>query len=83
MKEQIILDKEDIQKIIAKEFSVSPDNVLVSIVENCYGYGAGEHYENEVEVTIIRKSVELPSCVLDEEASNALMDIILKEGDEK
>lgn len=28
-------------------------------------------------------TVELPSCVLDEEASNALMDIILKEGEEK
>lgn len=57
MKEQIILNKVDLQKIIAKEFSVSPEDVLISIVETCYGYGPGEHYESEPEVTVIKKPV--------------------------
>lgn len=55
MREQIILNKKDIQKIIAKEFSVSPEDVLISIVETCSGYGPSEHYESEPEVIVVRK----------------------------
>lgn len=39
MRTKIELGKDDIKKIIAEHFSVSEDNVIVSVSEEWVGYG--------------------------------------------
>lgn len=51
--EQIIkLDREDIRRLIAKEFDVKVDQVSVSIEKTYKGYGIYEHLDYDVCVTI-------------------------------
>ena len=55
------LNKEDIQRIIAKQFEVLPENVYIEIYKDWVGYGMGEHQESKVRVRI-EKKVDSVSC---------------------
>lgn len=44
MTTKIILDTKDIRRVLAEYFKVSEDQVEVSTVEECTGYGMGETY---------------------------------------
>ena len=43
MKQTIELDAKDIKRLIAKEFDVKEEQVIVSISKVYSGYGIGEH----------------------------------------
>lgn len=44
MTTKIILDAKDIRKVLAEYFKVSEDQVELSTVETCTGYGMSETY---------------------------------------
>ena len=52
MKQTIELDTKDIQKLIAKEFDVKEEQVIVSISKVYSGYGIGEHKDYEIYATV-------------------------------
>lgn len=52
MKQIIKLDKEDIAALVAKEFNVTEDKVVVYLEKVYRGYGMGEHKEYEVCVKV-------------------------------
>ena len=52
MKQTIELDAEDIKRIIAKEFDVKEEQVIVSISKVYSGYGIGEHEDYEIYATV-------------------------------
>jgi hypothetical protein len=55
------LNKEDIQRIIAKNFEVLPENVYIEIYEDWVGYGMDEHKESKVGVHV-EKEVDSVMC---------------------
>ena len=52
MKQTIELDAKDIKQIIAKEFDVKEEQVIVSISKVYSGYGIGEHEDYEIYSTV-------------------------------
>lgn len=52
MKQTIELDAKDIQKLIAKEFNVKEEQVIVSISKVYSWYGIGEHKDYEIYATV-------------------------------
>ena len=52
MKQTIELDAKDIQHLIAKEFDVKEEQVIVSISKLYSGYGIGEHKDYEIYATV-------------------------------
>ena len=52
MKQTIELDAKDIKRIIAKEFDVKEEQVIVSISKVYSGYGIGEHEDYEIYATV-------------------------------
>ena len=46
------LDKEDIRRLVAKEYGVLQNQVDVICFENTVGYGEGEHEEPDVEIVV-------------------------------
>ena len=52
MKHTIELDTKDIKQIIAKEFDVKEEQVIVSISKVYSGYGIGEHKDYEIYATV-------------------------------
>lgn len=48
MKQIIELNAEDIQQLIAKEFDVKEEQVIVAIKKVYSGYGIGEHNDYEI-----------------------------------
>ena len=52
MKHTIELNAEDIQQLIAKEFDVKEEQVIVSISKVYSGYGIGEHEDYEIYATV-------------------------------
>lgn len=52
MKQTIELDAKDIQKLIAKEFDVKEEQVIVLISKVYSGYGIGEHKDYEIYATV-------------------------------
>ena len=52
MKQTIQLNAKDIQQLIAKEFGVKEEQVLVSISKVYSGYGIGEHKDYEIYATV-------------------------------
>lgn len=52
MKHTIELDAKDIKRIIAKEFDVKEEQVIVSIKKVYSGYGIGEHEDYEIYATV-------------------------------
>ena len=52
MKQIVELDRDDIKRLIAKEFDVKEEQVSVIIKPVYRGYGIYEHKENEVFVTV-------------------------------
>ena len=52
MKQTIELDAKDIKQIIAKEFDVKEEQVIVSISKVYSGYGIGEHEDYEIYATV-------------------------------
>ena len=52
MKQVIELNKEDIARLVAKEFNVEEKQVSVCTKPVYYGYGIYEHKEYEVCVTV-------------------------------
>ena len=52
MKHTIELNAEDIQQLIAKEFDVKEEHVIVSISKVYSGYGIGEHEDYEIYATV-------------------------------
>lgn len=49
---KIILDKEDIKKILADYFKVDYSDVYIKLFMTCVGYGPDEHEKPDVEITI-------------------------------
>ena len=49
---KIILDKEDIKKILADYFKVKPSDVDINLFMTWVGYGLDEHEEPDVKITI-------------------------------
>jgi hypothetical protein len=52
MKQTIELDAKDIQNLIAKEFDVKEEQVIVSISKVYSGYGIGKHKDYEIYATV-------------------------------
>ena len=52
MKHTIELNAKDIKRLIAKEFDVKEEQVIVSISKVYSGYGIGEHDDYEIYVTV-------------------------------
>lgn len=52
MKHTIELNAEDIQQLIAKEFDVKEEQVIVAISKVYSGYGIGEHEDYEIYATV-------------------------------
>ena len=52
MKHTTELNVEDIQQLIAKEFDVKEEQVIVSISKVYSGYGIGEHKDYEIYATV-------------------------------
>ena len=52
MKQTIELDAKDIKQLIAKEFNVEEEQVIVAIREVYNGYGLGEHKDYEIYATV-------------------------------
>lgn len=52
MKQTIELDAKDINRLIAKEFDVKEEQVIVSISKVYSGYGIGEHEDYEIYATV-------------------------------
>ena len=52
MKHTIELNAKDIKRLIAKEFDVKEEQVIVSISKVYSGYGIGEHEDYEIYVTV-------------------------------
>lgn len=52
MKQTIQLNVEDIKRLIAKEFDVKEEQVIVSINKVYSGYGIGEHRDYEIYATV-------------------------------
>lgn len=52
MKQIIQLNVEDIKRLIAKEFDVKEEQVIVSINKVYSGYGIGEHRDYEIYATV-------------------------------
>ena len=52
MKQTIELDEKDIKRLIAKEFDVKEEQVIVSISKVYSGYGIGEHEDYEIYATV-------------------------------
>ena len=52
MKHTIELNVEDIQQLIAKEFDVKEEQVIVASKKVYSGYGIGEHNDYEIYATV-------------------------------
>ena len=52
MKHTIELDAKDIQQLIAKEFDVKEEQVVVAIKKVYSGYGIGEHKDYQIYATV-------------------------------
>ena len=52
MKKQIILDDDDIRRIIAESFSVEKESVELQPLIRLEGYGPSEHYVERVKATV-------------------------------
>ena len=52
MKQTIELDAKDIKRIIAKEFDVKEEQVVVAIKKVYSGYGIGEHKDYQIYATV-------------------------------
>lgn len=52
MKQTIELNAKDIQQLIAKEFDVKEEQVVVAIGKVYNGYGLGEHEDYEIYATV-------------------------------
>ena len=52
MKQTIELNVKDIKQLIAKEFDVKIEQVIVSISKVYSGYGIGEHKDYEIYATV-------------------------------
>lgn len=52
MKQTIELNAKDIQQLIAREFDVKEEQVIVSISKVYSGYGIGEHKDYEIYATV-------------------------------
>jgi hypothetical protein len=52
MKQTIELDAKDIKHLIAKEFDVKEEHVIVTIKKVYSGYGIGEHKDYEIYATV-------------------------------
>ena len=52
MKHTIELDVKDIQQLIAKEFDVKEEQVVVAIKKVYRGYGIGEHEDYQIYATV-------------------------------
>lgn len=52
MKQTIELNVKDIKRLIAKEFDVKEEQVIVSISKVYSGYGIGEHKDYEIYATV-------------------------------
>ena len=52
MKKQIILDDDDIRRIIAESFSVEKESVELQPQIRLEGYGLSEHYSERVKATV-------------------------------
>ena len=52
MKHTIELNAKDIQQMIAKEFDVKEEQVIVSISKVYSGYGIGEHKDYKIYATV-------------------------------
>ena len=51
MKQTIELDAKDIKQLIAKEFNVEEEQVVVAIKKVYSGYGIGEHKDYQIYAT--------------------------------
>ena len=52
MKQTIELDAKDIKQLIAKEFNVEEEQVIVAIKKVYSGYGIGEHKDYQIYATV-------------------------------
>ena len=52
MKQTIELDAKDIKQLIAKEFNVEEEQVVVAIKKVYSGYGIGEHEDYQIYATV-------------------------------
>ena len=52
MKQTIELDAKDIKQLIAKEFNVEDEQVVVAIKKIYSGYGIGEHKDYQIYATV-------------------------------
>ena len=52
MKHTIELNVKDIQQLVAKEFDVKEEQVIVSISKVYSGYGIGEHKDYQIYATV-------------------------------
>ena len=52
MKHTIELNVKDIQQLIAKEFAVKEEQVVVAIKKVYSGYGIGEHKDYQIYATV-------------------------------
>ena len=52
MKQTIELDAKDIKQLIAKEFNVEEEQVVVAIKKVYSGYGIGEHKDYQIYATV-------------------------------
>lgn len=52
MKQTIELNVKDIKQLIAKEFGVKDEQIIVSISRVYSGYGIGEHENYEIYATV-------------------------------
>ena len=52
MKQTIELDAKDIKRLIAKEFDVKEEQVIVAIKKVYSGYGIGEHKDYQIYATV-------------------------------
>lgn len=52
MKQTIELNVKDIKQLIAKEFDVKEEQVVVSLSKVYSGYGIGEHKDYEIYATV-------------------------------
>lgn len=52
MKQTIELDAKDIKQLIAKEFNVEEEQVVVAIKKVYSGYGIGEHKDYRIYATV-------------------------------
>ena len=52
MKQTIELDAKDIKQVIAKEFNVEEEQVVVAIKKVYSGYGIGEHKDYRIYATV-------------------------------